>query len=360
MRVHQIYVAATPGDAIGNQMLEIDTRLRAWGFETLMFAQYIAPELAGRVRPDREYLPYLRAADDLLIYHYGLYTPSVRYFQASRSRRVFMYHNITPARYFRGWSRDMELLCEVGRCTLPSLIDCDLAFGDSEYNRRELVEAGFPEERTGVMPLFSQQSHFEKLPIDENLFEQLRGEAMVNFLTVGRVAPNKAVEDVIRIFCAYHRTINPQSRLYIVGPHHLPAYSAALNALVTDLHLGDAVRFTGRALYGTLKTYYQAADLYLCASHHEGFCVPLVESMYFGLPILARKAAAVPETLGDAGVLFTRLGHAEVAEMAHLLVIDQVLRAQVISRQRDRLQDLTPSSAEGRLGDMLARLGVHT
>ncbi len=208
------------------------------------------------------------------------------------------------------------------------------------------------------MPLFSQQSLFENVPTDQSLLEQLRKDGMVNLLTVGRVAPNKDIEDVIRIFYVYHRAINPRSRLYVVGPHHLPTYSAALEALVDDLGLGDAVVFPGRALGGTLKAYYQAADLYLCTSYHEGLCVPLVESMYFGVPILARRAAAVPETLGDAGVLFTRLGHGEVAEMAHLLLTDQALRAQVVTRQRERLEDMAPSRVEVRLRHILARLGV--
>jgi len=358
VRVHQICVAAGPGDAVANQVLEIDARLRTWGFETRIYAQYIAPEIAGRVRPDCEYLPYLHAKEDLLVYHYSLYTPSVRYFQAAHGRRVFMYHNITPAHFFRGWSRDLELLCDIGRRTLPSLTDCDLAIGDSEYNRQELVAAGFAKEKTDVLPLFSQQTLFEGVPVDQHLLEQLRAEETVNFLTVGRVVPHKAIEDVIRIFYVYHRAINPRSRLYIVGPHHVPTYSVALEALVKDLSLSDAVVFPGRALGGTLKAYYQAADLYLCASYHEGLCVPLVESMYFGVPILARKAAAVPDTLGDAGVLFTRLGHAEVAEMAHLLLTDQALRTQVIARQRERLVDWTPPRIEVRLRQIFARLGI--
>jgi len=358
MRAHQLFISLSPGDAIGNHILEIDNRLRAWGFEADMFAQHIAPELTGRVRPEHEYLRYLHAADDLHIYHYGLYGQNVRYFQVTRGLRVLIYHNITPPQYFRGWNPELELLCDVGRRILPCLVGCDLALGDSEYNRQELLEAGFPEEKTDVLPLFSQQSLFENVPTDQSLLEQLRKDGMVNLLTVGRVAPNKDIEDVIRIFYVYHRAINPQSRLYVVGPHHLPTYSAALEALVDDLGLGDAVVFPGRALGGTLKAYYQAADLYLCTSYHEGLCVPLVESMYFGVPILARRAAAVPETLGDAGVLFTRLGHGEVAEMAHLLLTDQALREQVVTRQRERLEDMAPSRVEVRLRHILARLGV--
>jgi glycosyltransferase involved in cell wall biosynthesis len=296
----------------------------------------------------------------VLIYHYGLYSSNVRYFQTARGRRILIYHNITPARFFRGWDREQELLCDVGRRTLPSLANCDLALGDSDFNRRELVEVGIPEEKTGVLPIFLNQARFEALPVDHDLFRRLRRTDTVNFLTVGRVVPNKAIDDVIRIFSLYHRAINPRSRLYVVGSRYLPAYDAALDALVAGLGLCDAVAFTGRVSDAELKTYYEAADLYLNASYHEGFCVPMLESMYFGVPILARKAGAIPETLGDTGVLFNRLGYEEVAEMAHLLVTDQSLQARVIARQRERLQDFAPSRVEDRLREALIHLGALT
>jgi glycosyltransferase involved in cell wall biosynthesis len=124
------------------------------------------------------------------------------------------------------------------------------------------------------------------------------------------------------------------------------------------LALDDAIIFTGHVSDTELRTYFQVADLYLHASHHEGFCVPLLESMYFCVPILARKATAVPETLGDAGVLFTRLGYEDVAEMAHLLVSDDGLRRQVIRTQNERLQELGPEQAEAALRDALTRVGL--
>jgi glycosyltransferase involved in cell wall biosynthesis len=358
VRVHQLTFGMIPGDAISNHVVEIDRRLRSWGLQTATYAQHIAPEMAGCARPDYEYVTHLHAPDDLLIYHYGLYSPSVRYFQASRGRRILVYHNITPACYFRGWSRGQELLCDVGRRTLPSLLDCDLALGDSDFNRQELVDLGFDPGRSGVLPVFFSQQAFETVPANRTLLEQLQEHGGANFLSVGRIVPNKAVEDVIRIFAVYRRAIDPQAHLYLVGSRYLAAYDEALDALVEALHLQDSVVFAGLVSLSDLKTYYQAADLYLHASYHEGFCVPLLESMYFGVPILARKAAAVPETLGEAGVLFTRLGHREVAEIAHLLVDDQSLRAQVIARQRERLQDFGPLRVEARLREILARIDI--
>ena len=358
MRVHQISFAIIPGDAISNHVLEIDRRLRTWGLETDIFAQHIAPEMADSARPDYEYTAHLHEPNNLLIYHYGLYSPSVRYFQATRGRRVLVYHNVTPAGYFRGWDREQELLCDVGRRTLPSLLDCDLALGVSEFNRSELVALGFPRERTGVLPILLSQGAFEATTAERTLLERLCDYPGVSFLTVGRIAPNKAIEDLIRIFYVYHQIINPQSRLFLVGSRYLAAYDEQLDALVEALGLQDSVVFTGLVSLPQLKAYYQAADLYLHASHHEGFCVPLLESMYFRVPLLARKAAAVPETLGDSGVLFTQLGYREVAEMAHLLVTDQALRARIIARQSERLQDFAPARVELRLRDILGRLDI--
>jgi glycosyltransferase involved in cell wall biosynthesis len=339
-------------------MLEIDRRLRAWGCETSIFAQHIAQGMAHQARPDYEYAAYLPARDALLIYHYGLYTPSVRYYQATQGRRILIYHNITPGHYFRGWSRDQELLCDIGRRTLPSLVGGDLALGDSGFNRQELVEAGFPRAQTDVLPIFVSQPAIEGLPTDSTLLDRLRDKGEANFLTVGRVVPNKAIEDVIRIFAVYHRAIDPGSRLYIVGSRYLARYDAALDALVAELDLERAVVFTGLVSDVELATYYQAADLYLHASHHEGFCVPLVEAMHFGVPILARRAAAVPETLGTAGVLFTRLGYQEVAEMAHLLLADSELRSQVVVRQRERMAAFSPRRVEAKLHAILASMGI--
>jgi glycosyltransferase involved in cell wall biosynthesis len=172
------------------------------------------------------------------------------------------------------------------------------------------------------------------------------------------VAPNKAIEDAIRIFAVYHQAINPRSRLYVVGSRYLAAYDAALDELVAELGLEDSVVFTGRIPDAELKTYFLGAHVYLGTSLHEGFCVPLVEAMHFGLPILARRAAAMPETLADAGVLFTRLGYEEVAEMVHFLVTDAGLRARIIDRQRVRLQELAPSRVEATLRTHLSHLGV--
>lgn len=361
VRVYQMAYGMMMGDAISNHVLEIDARLQAWGYETAIYAQHIAPEMQGRVQPDSNFAAYLDAADDLLIYHYSIYSPNLRLCRAARGRRIVIYHNITPPEFFWGWDDAQAQACEAGQRALRTLNHCDLALGDSEFNRQELIEAGFEADRTGVLPIFWTQPQVEARSSSEALRATLREPGSVNWLTVGRVVPNKMLEEVIRLFAVYNRAINPQSRLFIVGSRYIRTYDVALNELVAELDLFDRVKFTGRVADADLVAYYQSADVYVCASQHEGFCVPLVESMSFGVPILARRAAAVPETLGTAGVLFSDLGYEPVAEMAHLLVSDAVVRARVIQHQKERLQDLGPQAAEVALKSALAQLGLsHT
>lgn len=358
MRAHQLVPTITRADAIGNHILEIDARLRAWGYDSHIYASHIGPEMRGQAQPDRYLLPYLQESDDLFIYHYAGYHGHVHFFRAARGHRIFIYHNVTPPHFYRGWDRHNEEFCQLGRLMLRGLTGCDLALGDSDFNRRELVAAGFEEEKTGVLPIFLSPDYLAALPTDEALRTQLRQPATVNWLTVGRVVPNKAIEDTIRVFALYNRHINAASRLTIVGSRTIQSYNRALNELVAALGLEKQVVFTGRVSDAQLKTYYQTADLYFTTSHHEGFCVPLIESMYFGVPILARKATAIPETLAEAGVLFTRLGYEEVAEMAHLMLTDSTLRQRIIRKQKERLTAFGPQQVETSLQDALARLDL--
>ena len=214
---------------------------------------------------------------------------------------ALIYHNITPPEYFVGVHRTLARQCFRGRRELQAYVDrCDLALGDSEFNRQDLEALGFP--RTGVLPVVPDFSHLDRAP---NRFVAGQfDDDWTNILFVGRVIANKKIEDVIRFFHAYHTTFNPRSRLLIVGVFSLfERYLASLNHLVADLGL-EHVHFTGHVSDEELVAYYDIADLFLCASEHEGFCVPLVEAFYKQVPVLAYAATAVPATMDGAGVLF--------------------------------------------------------
>lgn len=346
------------GDAVTNHIVEIDRRLSSWGFTSYIYGSSIAAAPVDKARPDSAYVPALKNPDDVLIYHYSAYCDNYTLFRGSSHRKILVYHNITPAEYFRPYDAMYESLCARGRLTLTELTDCDLAMGVSEYNRQELVRAGFAAERTGVLPLFLGVDDFESTPRNASLYRYLKSGDVANVLFVGRVAPNKGFEDLIKIFYHYHRYVNRRSRLILVGARFLPRYDQVLDALVARLRLADSVVFTNRVSLRDLKTCYEAADLFLCASRHEGFCVPLLEAMYFDVPIMARAAAGVPYTLGQAGVQFYELDYSLLAEVMHLLITDGTLHRQVVATQRQRLGEFAPARVECRLREVLQAVGV--
>ena len=358
LRIHQIGSVLAAGDAVTNQIVEIDRRLARWGFASQIYGSEISAAPIATAQLDSAYLPFVDEPNDVLLYHYSAYCENHALFRRSRNRKVLIYHNITPAEYFRPYDHYYESLCNQGRRLLPELSKCDYAVGDSEYNRLELVQQGFASDHTGVLPLFLGVEGFDRAQHDAALLRRLKAGDTTNILFVGRVAPNKAFEDLIKVFCSYHRHVNPNSCLILAGARFLPSYNRALDELVVRLALADAVIFTDRISLRQLKTYYLAADLFLCASRHEGFCAPLLEAMYFGIPIVAHAAGAVPYTLGRAGVQFHALQYDVLAELMGLLMENQAMRRQIIATQKTRLDEYAPARVEEQLRAVLSMVGV--
>ena len=334
LKVSQFVADLADGDAISMDCLEIDRILRDWGHRSSIYADRVHPQAAGKGQPLRRH----RLEDgEVVILHYSIWSQCAEYVLSIRPPRLVMaYHNITPPDYFRGLNPDAEQATSKGRKDLARFAPvAALGLGVSQFNRRELEAAGFL--RTGVLPL---AINFERLkgPSSQRLLREL-DSGFVNLLSVGRIVPNKSLEDVVKLFYHYHRSINPRSRLYLVGPSDMGmAYRHWLEALVEHLGIEDSVYFPGRVPHAELLAYYRVARAYICLSEHEGFCAPLVESMYLGVPVLAYHSTAVPETLGDAGILFRRKDHRAMAEMLHLLIEDTVLREKLVARGRQRAQ----------------------
>jgi glycosyltransferase involved in cell wall biosynthesis len=265
-----------------------------------------------------------------------------------------VYHNITPAGYLRGVNRRVEFECRRGREELRSLVGkVELALADSEFNRRELEEMGFG--RTAIVPIIVDFSRYRDASRPE-LVKRFR-DGWVNILHVGRFVPNKKVEDVVKCFYFYKK-INPRSRLILVGTDvNLENYSGAVKELVGKMGLAD-VHFPGHVDHRNLCAYYRSADLYLLMSEHEGFCVPLLEAMHFGVPIIAFRAAAVPHTMGNAGVLIEEKRFEEVAELMDLIVSDPGLRATLAAAGRERLKDFAVDKIENDLWEVLSENSI--
>lgn len=357
MRVHQLCARLQFGDAVTNQVLRIHEVLRSWGWESHVYATSNDLAMAPVNEGLKAYRRFMKSRKDILLFHYSIYDDNHRLYQETRNRRVLIYHNITPPEFFEPYDRHLAEVCRRGRELLPRLRKCDLALGDSEHNRQELVKAGFEEGRTGVLPIFLD---LERLGGEFNarLREEL-DDGRANVLFVGRLVPNKRVEDLIDLFAFYHLRVDIASRLFLVGTSWSLEYTEELARRVRAYGLQGRVSVPGGSegvSEEDLRAYYRSAHLFVTCSLHEGFCVPLLESMYFRVPILARHAAAIPHTLGDAGVTFEHLDIPLLAEVMREMVDNHELRRALADRMGKRLQEFDGSRTEEKLRGYLEPL----
>jgi glycosyltransferase involved in cell wall biosynthesis len=355
MIVNQWVPAAHRGDAIGDSARRMRDMLREAGHSSELFALTIDDDLRAEVIPFED--PASRAGD-VTIFHFALPSPMTEAFAALPGARVLQYHNITPARFFAPYDAGLFRLAALGRRELATLVGhVDLALGDSEFNRRELEQTGFTP--TGVLPIAVDTERITRAPRRPAL-EKTLGDGLINILFVGRIVPNKRIEDHIRLAEMYKRYIDNYYRFIFVGRYDgLPRYYAQVQALIAEFDmLPDRFWFTGPVPDADLAAYYRWADVYVSLSEHEGFCVPLVEAMAADVPVLAYSAGAVPETLGGAGVLFAPKDLEFAAEMIAALVYDHPVRERVIEGQRRRVRDFAASHVKARLMDVLAGLGA--
>ncbi|MEO1063081.1 MAG: glycosyltransferase [Actinomycetota bacterium] len=263
------------------------------------------------------------------------------------------YHNITPAHFFDAWEPAASYSVTLGRRQIPSLARrTTAAIADSAYNEGELVAAGYRD--TSVVPILLDTATFEH-EVDEALARRL-GDGGPLWLFVGRIAPNKAQHDIVLAFAAYRRHIEPTARLALVGGPAAHAYDAALRRLLVELDLEDAVELPGSVSDAELGAWYSAADLLVCLSDHEGFCVPLLEAMWNRVPILAYDATAVPETLGRGGVVLTDKSPLHVAVAADRILRDDDLRRSLVEAGTARLADFELERTTARLIEFLTPL----
>ena len=351
MIINQWVPAAHRSDAVGDSARRVRDLLRRRGDVSEIYALTIDEDLRGDVRSFAE--PEARHGD-ITILHFAV--PSIMSDALANlsGGRVLQYHNVTPAHFFAPYDPGIFRIAELGRRELSGLAGrVDLALGDSEYNRQELEAIGF--ERTGVMPIAVDSDRLRNTEPRPAL-EHLLLDGMANILFVGRIAPNKRLEDHIKLAEHYKRYVDTDYRFIFVGrTDAVPRYYTTLQALMREYNLlAERFWFTGAVPDADLAVYYRTAHAYVSLSEHEGFCVPLTEAMAADVPILAYGAAAVPETLGGAGICFTPKDLEYAAEALGLLVYDNELRASVISGQRQRLAHFAVARVETALEQMIA------
>jgi glycosyltransferase involved in cell wall biosynthesis len=327
--IHQVLATLGYGDAIGHEVLGIQRVLRGAGYESEIFVQTADPRLEHLTIDYRD-LPAASHPDNILVHHFSIGSRASRLAYALPDRMVLVYHNITPPEYFVGINQELVRLCFRGRRELALYQSrCDLALGDSEYNRQELDGLGFSP--TGVLPVVPGFDHLRG-PADYTFAGEFDDE-WVNVLFVGRVIPNKRIEDVIRAFHAYKRWFNPRSRLLLVGAHSgFERYLTLLHNFIARIDARD-VHLLGPVSNEALTAYYELADVFLCASEHEGFCVPLIEAFHMGVPVLAYAATAVPATMDGAGILYANKDPLHVAALLNAVVDNRDLADRIVDGQ---------------------------
>ncbi|MBM3312146.1 MAG: glycosyltransferase family 4 protein, partial [Candidatus Aminicenantes bacterium] len=319
MRIDQLVPAFHRGDAIGDEAVELRDFFRRTGAESEIYCLTRDRGLESKSRLFAEFPP--PAADDATILHFALPSPLTEGLVRLPSRKAVIYHNITPASFFEGTSPEMARIARLGREELASLQPhADLGLADSEYNRLELEALGF--RNTHVFPLFVDFARYER-PADR-FVEGLFDDGRTNILFVGRIAPNKRIENLVKAVFYYKKYISPLVRLIVVGKTGtFPSYFEAVSRMADEFYLKpEEVRFMGHLPDGEMYALYRAADVFLSLSEHEGYCLPLVEAMIFDLPVVALAAAAVPYTLGGAGALVKDGRPDLVAELVDLAARD--------------------------------------
>ncbi|WP_257455760.1 glycosyltransferase [Archangium lipolyticum] len=338
--VHQLVPRLAWGDAVGNQVRYLRELLRGWGHASEIYAEQWDEECSAQVRPARDY-PREADEDSLLLIHHSYESRLVPLVRRSPGRKALVYHNVTPARLLEGFERKVAAGCVAAReelLALRPLVEC--AFAYSRFSAEELVAGGFP--NVSVIPFAVDWRAFDVAP-DPTLRAEL-DDGHTNILFVGRAVPSKGVDDVLRVFTAYQRLYQPRSRLLVAGYlNRDSAYGAWLLGL-RDVLGPERVLLLGRVSAAQLSACFSVATAYLSMSRHEGFGVPLLESMYRGVPVVAYGAAAVPETMAGAGLATLSGDPVEVAQLLAVLERKPDLRARVVEAQRARLRGLEQDS----------------
>ncbi len=347
-RIDQVIPSLASRDAIGGHVVQLRDLLRSRGFESDIFY--------GNATPDRlDYgFPVSRlgdrsSTDRVLLYQLSIGSGVADIFRDRGERKFVNYHNITPADLLEAWIPAVGEEVRWGRAQLRDLAPItEFAIADSMYNERELQAAGY--RSTTTVPLLLDLDGFAGSP-DPTLAARLAGQRAgggSELLFVGKVSPHKGQHDLVKALAAYRRLYDPQARLRLVGGAISDQYRAAVERFADELGLIDAVEIAGSVTHEELIAYYAAADVFVCLSNHEGFCVPLLEAMYHRVPIVAYTNTAVPETVATAGLVLPDKQPARVAAAIHRVVTDQNLRAALARAASERVASFAlPRVQEG-------------
>lgn len=346
--VHQLVAGFSLGDAISREAMILQKLLQAMGYVSEIYAELPQRQPDGTM-PCKTLDELPDAESDLLIYHYAGKSESTERYVTAQAKKVMLYHNITPGHYFYAFDSELGKQLDSAREDLVRVAKAsDALWAVSDFNAQEVRDLGFS--RVSVFPLLFDPEFFDRPSNPANM--KALDVGLTQILFVGRLVPNKNVEELMLAFSQYHLRINPKSCLRIVGSEwSCPRYFAMLRMLCDELG-NDKILFQRYVPDAHLPSLYASADLFVSPSNHEGFCLPLVEAMYKQVPVIAKNRGGMPEAMGGAGCLYDDMNPRELAELMHLVMSDSTVHDKVLSSQHLRLKAL----AERKPGEELTRL----
>jgi L-malate glycosyltransferase len=339
--IHQFVPSFSTRDAIGGHVVQVREVLRGMGVASDIYVHEVRPDLRRQTRSYRDWTGPVAGQPTWLLYQCSTGSVMAEWLLGRPESKLSNYHNITPAEFFDPWEPHVGAQLEVARRQLSLLAPAtELALADSAYNQSELDRLGYAE--TAVVPILVDLDALVA-ELDHRALDRLRRTkdrrgGGADWLFVGRMAPNKCQHDVVKAFAAYRRFHDPKARLHLVGGSSSHAYSTAIERYVAALGLADAVELAGSVPPGELAARFEVADVFVCLSEHEGFCVPLLEAMQHRVPIVAFAAGAVPETLAGAGLLLDDKTPATVAAAVYRVTSDPALATRLVEAGIERLR----------------------
>lgn len=339
MNIHQFHSGVAAGDAITNQMLFIKKILKEKGYCSEIYAEHIPEELEGEIK---SIVSYHGDKDNVLVVHHSMGFDCFEDIIALPDKKVLIYHNITPERFF-----DDEGIIKYVRLGLKQLEKyrehVDYVVADSNYNRQQLIRRGYSCD-IDVMPVQVSLSRFDDTEENEEIIQA--NDRSTNFIFVGRLVANKCQHDVIKSFAVYHRYYNENSKLFLIGDTGMQGYVKELQHLAKRLDVAGDVIIPGKVSEDDLKAYYKIADFFVCMSEHEGFGVPILEAMKMGVPVIAYRSSAIPETMNGAGIVVTQKNYAYIGTLFHELIKDTKIYEAIVQAQYERIDRLEHTDTE--------------
>lgn len=349
--IDQLLPTYSEHDAIGNEVTTLQGILREAGYKSEIYVENASPTRRAHCLPAKRLFSASGHETRAVIYHFAVGSDLMYHLATAPFFRIGLYHNITPPQFFDPkHDANFYNACRDGRAQLPmGRFSFDCMWADSKYNAQDLAPYQYPP--VSVLPIIKDYSALTRATPSSKMLAKADPHRPT-LLVVGRVAPNKAIHDVILLMDLARRVLGQPIRVIFAGNSIHADYEKRLLTLCSDLGLKVAwktidfdssadVILTGGITDSELAACYRIANAFVSMSDHEGFCIPLLEAMAFGLPVVAHGSTAIPETAGCGATIINKYNPEEFVAFIHRLTNDPQFCEQAKQRARHRADEMS-------------------